>query len=178
MTWRRVGVIYLVLAVLAAWFVAVELRPARTDHTHDPGAPERSLLGVDAAAVVRLALRRDGTTITVARDDDRWRVVEPAAVAVPPDLIAALVATLTAGQVSEVMTREAGGDAAAFGLAAPAAAIDVTLRDVPAPIHVLLGGTNPTKTALYAERTDDRAIYLVGLNVRYYSDLIFDSAHR
>ena len=43
-------------------------------------------------------------------------------------------------------------------------------------MRLLLGGRNPTKTALYAKRADAPAIYLIGLNLRYYSDLIVERA--
>jgi len=175
MTWRRVAVIYLVLLVLAG-LVAFDLRPRAPEPGADPGAPERSLLGVDADALARIRFQRGATAVTAARAGDRWKVVEPEGVAVGADLIAAAVATLTAGQPSERMTE--GGDIAAFGLAQPIAEVEVTLRDAASPIRVLLGANNPTNTALYAQRAGDPAVYLVGLNVRYYLDLIFDAATR
>ncbi len=45
-------------------------------------------------------------------------------------------------------------------------------------VRVLLGARNPTRTAVYAKRDDRPAVYLVGLNVQYYEDLIFEAARR
>ncbi len=177
MTWRRVGVIYLVLLVLAG-VVAYDLRPRQVERTDDPAAPERSLLGVDADAAVRMTFRRDDATVVAERDGERWRVVEPEGAAVGADLIAAAVATLTAGQASEVMSAGDGGNVAGFGLADPSGEVEVELRDSKTPIRVLLGATNPTRTALYAQRAGEPAVYLVGLNVRYYLDLIFEAVGR
>ncbi len=40
----------------------------------------------------------------------------------------------------------------------------------------MIGGRNPTRTAVYARRSDQPAIFLVGMNLSYYIDLIFDAA--
>ena len=177
MTWRRVGAIYLALLVLAG-VVAYELRPREPERGHDPAAAEHSLLGVDADVPVRVTFHRDDAAITAARDGERWRVVDPASADVSPDLIAAVVATLTAGQSAEVMTTGDGGDVAGFGLTPPSGEIEVELRGATAPVRILLGATNPTKTAIYAQRAGAPAIYLVGLNLRYYLELIFEAAAR
>ena len=178
MTWRRVGAIYALLAVLVGYLVVVELRPPPPpDPATDPTSAARSLLGVTPDTVTRVAFRRGDTRVIATHDGDRWTIVEPRAVAATSDLIAALVATLTAGQVADVMAEGAAGNLDAFGLAAPAAEIEVTLRDPPeTTARVLLGGTNPTRTALYAKRADAPTVYLVGLNVRYYLDLVFAAA--
>ena len=53
----------------------------------------------------------------------------------------------------------------------------MTLRGVQPPrVRVFLGANNPTNTALYAMRDDRPAVFLVGLNLRYYVDLIFEAA--
>jgi hypothetical protein len=36
-----------------------------------------------------------------------------------------------------------------------------------------LGSRNPSGTAIYAQRDDTRRVFLIGLNVRYYEDLLF-----
>ncbi len=178
MSWRRVAIIYAVLALLVAWVVVFERdAPAPETATVDPGAPSQSLLGADASAVAGVRFTRRGQVIRAERADDRWRAVEPRGVKVSPDLIDATVATLTAGQPSELLSHEAQDDLAAYGLDAPTASIDVVLREAPErPITVLIGGRNPTQTAVYARRSDQPAIFLVGLNLSYYIDLIFDAA--
>lgn len=194
MSWRRVAVIYAVLALLVAWVVVFEVDgPAPETAAVDLSAPSRSLLGADASAVTGIRFTRRGHVIRAERADDdgarhgagtpaepepsRWRAVEPPGVRVSPDLIDATVATLTAGQPSELLSHEAQDDLAAYGLDAPTASVDVVLRDAPErPITVLIGGRNPTQTAVYARRSDQPAIFLVGLNLSYYIDLIFDAA--
>ena len=123
-----------------------------------------------------VVFRRDGLEVHAARDGDRWRMVAPADVPVQPDLIAAAVATLTAGQESEVMGEATGENLDDFGLAVPTSEIVVTLGgETETRVRVLLGASNPTKTALYAKRADRPGVYLVGANLRYYQDLIFEA---
>jgi hypothetical protein len=177
MSWRAVGAIYLVFAGLLAFVLTVE-RPPAVAPPPPEAAPERSLLGVDESAVRAIAFQRGDMQVRAVRDDGRWRVVEPSRAAVPPDLIEAEVATLTAGQVSEVVADGAAPDLAAFGLTRPRSAIVLTIDGGGAPrdVTVLLGDRNPTHTALYARRSGDPRVYLVGLNVRYYEELIFEAA--
>jgi hypothetical protein len=175
MTWRTVGVIYAALGVLMlALFLSG--RPEVEEPEGGPAAPE-SLLGTDTSAVNAVVFRRAGREVRAARDGERWRIVEPVGSAIAPDLIAATVATLTAGQKSEIMRDASGGALDAFGLTAPRSVVEVTLAGAPdRPVRILLGAGNPTKTAVYAKREDAPTVYLVGLNVRYYEDLIFEAA--
>jgi hypothetical protein len=177
MSWRAVGVVYAVLALLAL-VLFLDQRPPAEAPIPD-SAPARSLLGVDQSAVRAVVFRRGDAYVRAERADGRWRTVEPAGAAVPPDLVDAAVATLTAGQVSAVVAE--GGkatDLSAFGLVNPTSAIVLTtdVGGTPRETTVLLGDRNPTRTALYARRADDPRVYLVGLNVRYYEDLIFTAA--
>ena len=34
---------------------------------------------------------------------------------------------------------------------------------------------NPARTAVYAQRSDSPRVFLIGLNVRYYEDLLFEA---
>jgi len=176
-TWRRVGAIYLVLAALAASFALVERTSLTVEQTADAPTVERSLLGAEPESVKAVTFWRDGERVSAEREGGRWRVLAPAGAEITPDLIAAAVATLTAGQVSEVMAEGPNVDLEAFGLAAPSSEVEVTIDGQPgAKVRVLLGSHNPTKTALYAKRDDAPTVYLVGLNLRYYQDLIFEAA--
>ncbi len=178
MSWRAVAVVWVVLIGLVAFVLLVEREPEVAPPVPET-APERSLLGIEARDVHAIELRRRDARVRAVRDGDRWRTVEPAGAAVPSDLVAAVVATLTAGQVSEVVAEAPRPDElAAFGLDAPRSTIVLTVgpQDAPHGLTVLLGERNPTRTALYGRRTDDPRVFLVGLNVRYYEDLIFDAA--
>jgi len=174
-SWRAVGVVYAVFALLLAFVLRFEREPEVGAPPPD-AAPARSLLGVEPSAVRTITFVRGATRVRAERRDGRWQVVEPAGAAVPPDLVAAAVATLTAGQASEVVA-DRTSDPSVFGLAAPSSTIVLTTdADGGAgETTVLLGDVNPTHTALYARLAGDPRAYLVGLNVRYYEDLIFEA---
>jgi hypothetical protein len=156
------------LAVLAS--IATEKPPV------EPREVGRSLLEVPTDAVAAIALERPGMRIEAVRDQGRWRVRGPIPGAVPSDLIAATVATLTTGQTSEVMV-ESSDTAADFGLGHPTLVLEVDVGAADGrPVRVEVGGRNPTNTGLYARRADAPAIFLVGLNLGYYADLMFEAA--
>jgi hypothetical protein len=176
MTWRRVGIVYATLAVLLAVIVVSERWP-QADAPPPPDAPVHSLLERDAAAVAAVTFSRAGHFVRAARTDGRWRAVEPAGKPISPDLIEATIATLTAGQAAEMLVAEPTSELAAYGLDAPSATVEVVLGDAPdRPITVMIGGRNPTRTAVYARRSDRPGIFLVGMNLSYYIDLIFAAA--
>ncbi len=172
MSWRRVAVIYVVLAVLAGWVFLVE--PSAPDPaTPTPVAAALSLLDTDASAVTALTFRKEGKVVRAQRVQEGWSVIEPNGVKIPPDLFDATVATLTRGQPAEELSQDPANAYAAYGLATPATTLEVSFGETAPPILVSLGEENPTRTAVYARRNDRPAIFLVGLNLRYYIDLVF-----
>lgn len=175
MTWRRVAIVYATLALLVAAIVVSERRRTE-DAPPPPDAPMHSLLERDASAVAAVTFARAGRVVRAAKTAGRWRAVEPAGTQISPDLIEATIATLTAGQSAEMLVAEPV-ELAAYGLDAPSATVEVVLTDAPTrPITVVLGGRNPTRTAVYARRNDHPGVFLVGMNLSYYIDLIFDAA--
>ena len=175
MRWRQVAVVYGVLALLAAWVFLLAGDTPNPEAPVEP-PPAASILDVDAATVTALTIRKNGSVVRASRTDERWSTTEPSDAKVPPDLFAAMVATLTAGQPAEELSHEPESALAAYGLASPVATLEVTLRDGAAPITVAIGDQNPTRTAVYARRGDRPTIYLVGMNLRYYIDLVFEAA--
>ncbi len=176
MSWRSVGWIYLALVLLT--LVVVADRQGQEPPPVFVGTPvEQSLLGAEAAAISAIAFRRGEVNVRAARDGERWRILEPAGTEMPSDLIGAAAGTLTAGQVSEILVEAVGPQLSAFGLTEPGTTIEVSIGgDPPRTIRVLVGANNPTGTALYAKRDDGPEVFLVGLNLRYYTDLIFQAA--
>jgi hypothetical protein len=176
-TWSRVAVIYAVLVVLVGYLALVDGPPSEETAPLEPPPPTASLLGTEADAVRVMTFEKDGRLVRASRESGRWRPTEPMGARIPPDLFDAAIAALTAGQVSEKISPEAGHQLADYGLEIPAATIELVVGDLPSrPISVSIGARNPAQTAVYARRSDEEAIYLVGMNLRYYIDLIFDAA--
>lgn len=176
MSWQRVAAIWAVLAVLAGIVVVVDrTAPPPAEDTPAPVGPP--LLDASAASVTSVTFRKEGRVVRATRREERWETVEPADVKISSDLIEATIATLTEGQAAERLGDEPEYGLDAYGLDTPVATLEVVLGDANAtPITVAIGARNPTQTAVYARRNDQPAIYLVGMNLRYYIDLIFDAA--
>lgn len=169
MTWRRAALYWLTFAALSAYYVIALRTPDGSTAAPLQRAP---FLDVREPELQRLEVRRAERTLRFARSAGRWQVVEPSGVAVAADLVAALVSAVAEAPAVE-MVAAAGADLTQFGLDPPAS--ELTLTAAAAPIVVRLGGRNPAGTAVYAQRLPDPQVFLIGLNVRYYEDLLFEA---
>lgn len=169
MRWRQVIVLYVVAATLGGWYWFVERHPA-------PATVEerrRPFLQLEADALREVRLHRDGRTVVSRREGEGWVIVEPAGGFVPSDLISAFTAAL-AGAEEIARVAEQPTDPAEFGLDGGASRVELVPRSGEAVV-IVLGGTNPTGTAVYARREAAPEVLLVGRNIRYYEDLIFQA---
>jgi hypothetical protein len=174
MRWRQVGVLYLVLAVLAALYTRE--RPAAPEEGDRSRPPRPRFLQVTAADVTAMRLARGTRIVSVRRDGNGWTVVEPAGAELPNDLVNGfLQALLTTEEIDRIATTT--GDLGSFGLSDDADRVELTLAKGPTVV-VALGGTNPTGTALYARRDADGGIVLIGRQVRDYQDMIYGALPR
>jgi hypothetical protein len=169
--WRQVAGLYLVLGALGALYWAGE-RPGTEDRpARHPARPR--FLPLDARDLRELTIERGGRTIRSRRENGRWAIVDPEGTSIPPDLVAAFAEALTGAEEIERVAGE-GADTAAFGLDDQAARVE--LRDGAGhPVVVTLGSTNANGTAVYARRAETRDVVLIGRNVRYYEDLLFQA---
>jgi hypothetical protein len=169
MTWRRAALYWAVFLALSAYYTVV-LR-----QSPPPVAPRTrtAFLDLPAEQIDALELRRGSTVVRCQRHNGRWAVTEPADRAVPADLIAALVANLTQLPDVEVVA-DTSGALGEFGLQDPQSEITLQPAGRP-PVRVRLGAHNPAGTAVYAQRDDSPQVFLIGLNVRYYEDLLFEA---
>lgn len=171
MTWRRALAYWACFLVLGAYYLVALREPSRAVPAHLTRAPFLSIADKD---IDGMELRRAASVIRCRRVEGRWQVVEPTGGAVPSDLVSALVANFTQLPEVEVVDEE-GGDLAQFGLDPPVSQITLTLSGGKT-VTVRLGSRNPSGTAVYAQRNDDKRVFLIGLNVRYYEDLVFQAA--
>jgi uncharacterized protein DUF4340 len=168
--WRQVTIAYLVLAGLGAeyWFVE---RP-RTPRAESVPVRLRFVpVGADDVREVRLS--RGGRTVVSRREQGGWVLIEPAGASVPPDLIGAFTNALAEADVIARVGTES--DAALdFGFDGEATRVEVR-GDSGEPVVLTIGGENPTGTAVYARRQGATDVVLIGRNIRYYEDLIFQA---
>ncbi len=173
MRWSQVGVLYLVLAALAALY----LRAAPPQPEGDRSRPPRArFLDVAAADVSVIRLTRGARTVTIRRDGREWTVVAPAGAALPGDLVTGfLQALLTTEEIDRMATTTS--DLGSFGLDEQADRVELT-RTRGEPVVVTLGAPNPTGTALYARRGAEGGVVLIGRQVRDYEDMIYNALPR
>ncbi|HZP40899.1 MAG TPA: DUF4340 domain-containing protein [Candidatus Binatia bacterium] len=168
MRWGQVVALWAVCAALAAEYWWVE-RPTIT--AKETRTERRRFLAVEPSAVHELRLVRDGRRVVVRRAGAGWAVVEPADSAIAPDLVTAFMnALMAAEEIAQVAGPEA--DPHVYGLDERAGRIEI-VADPGTPVEVRIGSENPTGTAVYARRSGSTDVVLIGRNVRYYEDLIF-----
>jgi len=173
MTWRRAATYWACfLALLAFYLVSVrEEPPPPAAHLN-----RAAFLDLGEADVTGLEVRRGDAVVRCQRANGRWEVTGPKQGHTPPDLIAALVSNLTELRDVEVVD-EGSGDLASFGLDPPLSLMVLSRSGGP-PIELRLGARNPAGTAIYGQHTGSPRVYLVGLNIRYYEDLLLESVRR
>jgi hypothetical protein len=170
MTWRRAAAYWVCFLALSSYYFAVVRQPSAAPPAPVMRAP---FLDVRDSDLEGLEVRRDAAVIRCRRVADRWQVVQPQVANVPPDLVAALVTSLT--QLPDVeVVQDASTDLEQFGLDPPASQLTLTTRDG-RTMTVRLGNRNPSSTAVYAQRTGSAHIFLIGLNAGYYEDLLFEA---
>jgi len=169
MRWRQVIALWVVAAVLGGWYSLVELR--RVEPANSVEKPP--FIVIDPAGLREVRVRRQGHTLVSRWDGAGWVVIEPKGGTVPSDLIAAFANALAQSQeIARIADR--ADDAGQYGLDDRASRIEVVPVNGDAVV-VVLGGTNPTGTAIYARRDAAPEVVLVGRNIRYYEDLIFQA---
>jgi hypothetical protein len=170
MGWRQVVVLWIVCAALGVWWVLGD-RPPRSA---EPVEPVRArFLPVAEGDVREMRLLRGGRSIVSRRAEGRWTVVEPAETSISPDLVSAFANALAAAEEIQVVA-ERGGEPGAYGFDEGAARVELVVEGR-APVVVTIGGPNPPGTAVYARRDDAPRVVLIGRNVRYYGDLLFQA---
>lgn len=163
MRWTR-ALAYVVVAAVLATIYVVTAPPPPPSPAALPPAREAPTPAIDS-----LRLETEGRTVRATRVDGQWEVVEPVGATVPADLIAALVAAVLetdADPVSNDTDRLAD-----FGLVTPWARLSLG-RPNGTPVTLALGNANPAATGVYGRLEGNPQIILLGLNVRYYIDLV------
>lgn len=169
MHWRQVIALWVVALVLGGWYGLVELH--RVEPVKSVERPR--FVVIDASALREVRVRRPGHAMVSRWDGAAWVVVEPKGGIVPSDLIAAFANALASSQeIARIADRT--DDAGQYGLDERASRIEIVPANGEAVV-VVLGGTNPTGTAVYARRDAAPEVVLVGRNLRYYEDLIFEA---
>lgn len=160
MSWRH-ALAYVALAALLLIAVSATTPPAPP--TVAPAAPAQP--GPDVVAV---SVSAGDRRVEARRVDGRWQVAAPHADGVTSDLVDALLSAVLDTPAEPVASSGALDE---FGLDQPFARIELTRREGK-PVTVLVGHTNPTDTGVYGQLAGNPQVLLMGLNVRYYVELM------
>jgi len=173
LSWRTTIAYWVVFAVLGAYYVVFERRappPAEVQFVRE------KVLDVFSDDVTAITLRRDGNEIRCERREKRWQIVKPEGAKVPPDLVSALIENLTDKQeAEEINAAPKPEELQAFGLTESSPELEVELTGGK-KLSVKLGSRNPPQTAIYAKTNTSPRVLLVGVNVQYYADLLYEAS--
>lgn len=174
MSWSRALLCWLVAAAIGALWLADLRRDAGRGAVLVPHASE-SAAGVSLPRQPRLVeLRRGDTLVAWERTGEgRWRVTAPAGRAIPAGLLDAFVEQLAALANAERLDGNASDPA--FGLVGSTLLV-ATVGEDGRRAEIRIGDRTPTGTAAYARLEPGGPVLLVGLNLLYYADLLFDTA--
>lgn len=175
MSGRSTVVCWLLAGILGAYYAAFERRPAPPSEL---AAARERVLNVYSDEVTAVTLRRDGGEIRCERKDKRWQIVKPEGAKVPTDLVAALIENLTDKQEAEqINAKPSAEELQAFGLNESSSLVELEVGGGK-KFGVKLGARNPPQTAVYAQTTVAPTVLLIGVNVQYYTDLLYEAGLR
>jgi len=176
MTWPRIAVYYALSLLLGNYYFLVEWRPDADKPIRGPRTVQQSrFLPIARDDVQELVLQSQGVAIHTRKVGQNWEILEPAGVNVTSALFESLVELLTSDKEVQIVD-QATKDFAPYGLAQPHAVIQIIGANKNTATTVYVGDRNPTESAVYARKEDSPQVVLLGYSVRYYGDLIFESA--
>jgi len=177
MTWQKIGLYYVLAAVLGTYFFLFEWHPNKKPGLVDPTAPvavqQSHFLPVSREDIQEIVMKQGNVTILCRRDGQRWTVLEPAGLDIPSDLVTSFVENLTPTKEVIIIDKEPK-ETAPYGLDRPSTTVVVKDKTGKEIATVSLGGQNPTSSAVYAQKDSSPQVYLLGQSVSYYAQLVFE----
>ena len=177
MKWRRIAMYYGLAVVLGGYYFLFEDRQTEQAITvvQEPTVPKRQFLPMKRADIQEMQLSRAQGTLRFKHNGQVWEVVEPAGAAVTSAVVASFLEDLTPEKEIRIIDANPD-DLGVYGLDKPSATIIVKGADGAQETTVLVGSLNPASSAYYARRADTPEVVLLGYNIGYYGDLMFQSA--
>lgn len=157
------------LLILTPYYLLADRPRVRELGLQHERASLLELSGVDAVTITRgnETLRFEKTA-----DGKLYKIVAPPNGFVPQDLMRALSALFIEAKDVEVVS-DNSADLSQFGLDRPQAEVVIEAPGNKQPIRLVFGGENPTHTAVYAKIGSSPKVFLLGRNLEYYQDLMF-----
>jgi hypothetical protein len=159
--WQTTLIAAILLAFVGGFYYVYEVRlgPEREKVETRKGR----VFTADTADVTAIELKRPDGTVKAQREGESWQLMAPVKTKGDRGPIEETITTV----VTAKMDREidaAPKSLADFGLDAPAAEVDLTLKDGK-HLRLLLGGKSPTGVWVYAKERDKPNVFVVGESV-------------
>jgi len=170
LSWRPAILLSILFAALLPYYLLVD---RQYSHQVRIKFEKANLLNIDAIDRFTVTRGREVVTFQKTADGKMYQVSSPAGAFVPQDLMNALAALLIKSNSVDIVADKAD-DLAQYGLDRPQGELEVHDPGKPNPIKLIFGAENPTHTAVYARMEGSPKIFLLGLDLRYYQDLVFE----
>ena len=170
MSWRPAIVFSVALAVLLPFYLLVDRNYA---HSVQMTVEKADVLGLEAIDGITVTRGAETAAFHKTPDGKLFQIVSPAGAFVPQDLMNAMTSLLVRSREVEVIA-DSTDDLSQYGLDHPRVQMDIHVPGKPAPVQISLGNENPTHTAVYAAMAGSRKIFLLGMDLKYYQDLMFE----
>jgi hypothetical protein len=180
MTWRRAWG-YVAVFVALTFLQAFSSRQAARQEAGVETVPRVGVTPIPFLAakpedIEEVDIEMSGQSAQLKRAGTRWEVIQPAGKELSGDLVSALLTAVL--EVPEVEVVGVLDDRAVdFGMDAPTAELRLKQAGRPS-LDIRLGALNPARTAVYASGSGTPQVVLLGLNVRYYLDLVAEALFR
>ena len=175
MSWPRIFAFYVLAAMLS--FHLVGTMRERDVGTRTETAGTAPFLEAVPQRIDRVRMENESLAVQFERNKDgRWIVTEPEGLSPPGDVVDAVLESFTSLPAIEIV---AGGadHQDQFGLAPPRARVRIEQQGSLVST-IVLGELSPTRTAVYAKKSGSDEVALIGLNAKYYIDLVFENVRR
>jgi hypothetical protein len=167
---RSAIVFTILVAILFPYYYFVDRPELRIK---DVKSEQQNLLDISSGLDSIIVTRGDEKIhFTKTADGQHYQVVEPEGKFIPQDLMQALASLLVGSKSVEIIS-ENPNDLKEFGLDQPKGQLILQGTSKPKPITIFFGNENPTQTAVYARIDGSPKIFLLGKNLEYYQQLMF-----
>ena len=176
MSWRSIIAYYLLFVFLGGYYLLFEAQPRRQEVSQpQPSGEMRPFLNLTQDSIQELVIRRLEGEVVCRREGSGWKVIKPtSARRIAPGLILSIVDSLVQSREARVMA-ESAADLSPFGLDIPHSTLVLKLNSQSTPVTVFLGERNPPGTAVYARLEGSPRVFLLGLTVKFYEELLFEA---
>jgi hypothetical protein len=174
MSWAKIIAYYALAALLTFHLMSVT---RERDAVQEPvAATSTPFLVAVPERIDRIRMESESMAVQFEKRDGRWVTTEPEGLAPPGDVIDAVLESLTSLPAIEIVADGAQHEDQ-FGLVPPRMRVRIEQQGELVST-IVLGELSPTRTAVYAKKSGNDEVALIGLNSKYYIDLVFENVRR